>query len=79
MKHDEDQRWHNWRKKSIFFELPYWSSLLIRHNLDIMHIEKNICECILGTCLNWKVNVRTGRRPGLTWSIYGYDRSASCV
>ncbi|CAH9136296.1 unnamed protein product, partial [Cuscuta epithymum] len=24
-----------WRKKSIFFELPYWSTLLIRHNLDV--------------------------------------------
>ena len=29
---DEDNRWHNWRKKSIFFELPYWESLLVRHN-----------------------------------------------
>ena len=42
-KRDEDKKWHNWRKKSIFFELPYWSSLLISHNLDVMHIEKNIC------------------------------------
>ncbi|CAH9103451.1 unnamed protein product [Cuscuta europaea] len=41
-----------WRKKSIFFELPYWSSLLLRHNLDVMHIEKNVCENILGTLLN---------------------------
>ena len=50
-KRDEENRWHNWRKKSMFFELPYWSSLLIRHNLDVMHIEKNICESILGTLL----------------------------
>ncbi|XP_056685978.1 uncharacterized protein [Spinacia oleracea] len=41
-----------WRKKSIFFELPYWSSLLIRHNLDVMHIEKNVCETLLGTLLD---------------------------
>jgi len=34
-----------------FFEPPYWSSLLIMHNLDVMHIEKNICESILGTLL----------------------------
>ena len=50
--HDEDTRWHNWRKKSIFFDLPYWDSLLIRHNLDVMHIEKNICESLLGTLLH---------------------------
>jgi hypothetical protein len=36
----------NWKKKSIFFELPYWSSLKLRHNFDVMHIEKNICESI---------------------------------
>ena len=48
---EEDNRWHNWRKKSIFFNLPYWSSLLIRHNLDVLHTEKNICEALLGTLL----------------------------
>ena len=37
--------------RRVFFELPYWSSLLIRHSLDVMHIEKNICESILGTLL----------------------------
>ena len=42
----------NWRKKSIFFELPYWSTLKLRHNLDVMHIEKNICDSILGTLMN---------------------------
>ena len=41
-----------WNKKSIFFDLPYWSDNLIRHNLDVMHIEKNICDSILGTLLN---------------------------
>nr|GEY43398.1 hypothetical protein [Tanacetum cinerariifolium] len=31
-----------WKKKSIFFELPYWKGLLLPHNLDVMHIEKNL-------------------------------------
>ncbi|XP_039138806.1 uncharacterized protein LOC120276140 [Dioscorea cayenensis subsp. rotundata] len=42
----------NWTKRSILFELPYWKTLKLRHNLDVMHIEKNICESILGTLLN---------------------------
>ncbi|XP_022019939.1 uncharacterized protein LOC110920001 [Helianthus annuus] len=42
----------NWSKKSILFELPYWSKLLVRHNLDVMHIEKNVCDNIVGTLLN---------------------------
>lgn len=40
-----------WNKKSVFYELPYWSSLLIQHNLDVMHIEKNICENIISWLL----------------------------
>ncbi|KAL3643645.1 hypothetical protein CASFOL_014460 [Castilleja foliolosa] len=42
----------NWTKRNILFELPYWSKLKLRHNLDVMHIEKNICESILGTLMN---------------------------
>nr|KJB67116.1 hypothetical protein B456_010G175300 [Gossypium raimondii] len=41
-----------WKKRSIFFELPYWEHHLLRHNLDVMHIEKNVCENIVGTILN---------------------------
>nr|XP_025662175.1 uncharacterized protein LOC112757838 [Arachis hypogaea] len=43
-----------WRKRSIFFELPYWKTNLLRHNLDFMHIEKNVCDNILYTLLNEK-------------------------
>ncbi|CAN6692873.1 unnamed protein product [Malus baccata var. baccata] len=41
-----------WKKKSFFYELPYWRHLLIRHNLDVMHIEKNICDNVVGTLLD---------------------------
>ncbi|GKE70210.1 hypothetical protein Tco_1528282 [Tanacetum coccineum] len=41
----------NWSKRSIFFELPYWSSLGLKHNLDVMHIEKNVLESLMGTLL----------------------------
>lgn len=40
------------KKKSILFDLPYWCHNPLRHNLDAMHIEKNICDKILGTLLN---------------------------
>ncbi|XP_035547475.1 uncharacterized protein LOC109010280 [Juglans regia] len=42
----------NWTKTSIFFQLPYWSTLKLRHNLDVMHIEKNICDNVLGTLMS---------------------------
>lgn len=42
----------NWSKKSIFFMLPYWGNLKLRHNIDVMHTEKNWLESLLGTLLN---------------------------
>ncbi|XP_026430326.1 uncharacterized protein LOC113326872 [Papaver somniferum] len=39
-------------KKSIFHELPYLSSIICFHNVDVMHVEKNICETVLGTVMN---------------------------
>ncbi|KAH0969450.1 hypothetical protein GBA52_028689 [Prunus armeniaca] len=41
-----------YKKRSIFFDLPYWKSLYVRHCLNVMHIEKNVCESIFGTLLN---------------------------
>ncbi|KAJ0856260.1 putative Transposase-associated domain-containing protein [Helianthus annuus] len=41
-----------WKKKSIFWDLPYWKHLQVRHCLDVMHIEKNVCESLLGLLLN---------------------------
>ena len=32
------EQYHNWTKKSIFWDLPYWKKNLLRHNHDIMHI-----------------------------------------
>ncbi|GKA20072.1 outer envelope protein 80, chloroplastic, partial [Tanacetum coccineum] len=45
-------RTHNWVKRSIFWELLYWHTLLIRHNLDVMHIEKNVFENLFNTVMD---------------------------
>ncbi|KAL8087839.1 hypothetical protein AgCh_037834 [Apium graveolens] len=43
---------HNWVRTSIFWELPYWSTNLIRHNLDVMHVEKNVFDNVFKTVIN---------------------------
>ncbi|XP_026384960.1 uncharacterized protein LOC113280563 [Papaver somniferum] len=48
----------SWKKKSIFYELPYWSHLKIRHKIDVMHVEKNICDNIVGTLLNQELKTK---------------------
>ena len=40
-----------WKKKSIFWELPYWKVLEVRSSIDVMHVTKNLCVnllCFLG-------------------------------
>ncbi|XP_010507019.1 PREDICTED: uncharacterized protein LOC104783577 [Camelina sativa] len=43
---------HNWYKHSIFWVLPYWKDLLLKHNLDVMHVEKNVFDNLMNTVLN---------------------------
>ncbi|CAH9127397.1 unnamed protein product [Cuscuta epithymum] len=45
---------HNWTKRSIFWELPYWKDNMIRHNLDVMHIEKNVFDNVFHTVMDTK-------------------------
>ena len=49
-----------WKKKSIFWKLPYWEHLQVRHCLDVMHIEKNVCESLIGLLLNIKGKTKDG-------------------
>ena len=53
---------HNniWKKRSIFFDLPYWCDLHVRHCLDVMHVEKNVCDSLVGTLLNIKGKTKDG-------------------
>ena len=37
-----------WKKKSIFWELPYWEHLEVRSSIDVMHVTKNLCVNLLG-------------------------------
>ena len=38
-KREDGQRWD---RRSCLWDLPYWADMKLRHNLDVMHIEKNI-------------------------------------
>ncbi|XP_027922610.1 uncharacterized protein LOC114180495 [Vigna unguiculata] len=49
-----------WKKKSIFFDLPYWRVLDVRHCIDVMHVEKNVCDSIIGTLLNIQGKTKDG-------------------
>ena len=40
-----------WKKKSVFWDLPYWKTNMSRHCLDVMHIVKNFFDNIFNTVM----------------------------
>ena len=37
-----------WKKKSIFWDLPYWKVIEVHSAIDVMHVTKNLCMNLLG-------------------------------
>jgi hypothetical protein len=46
-------------EESIFWELPYWKDVDVCHSIDVMHVEKNVCESLLRTFLNMEGKLGT--------------------
>jgi hypothetical protein len=44
---------HNWTHKCALWELPYAKALILMHNIDVMHQERNVGESILSTCMSF--------------------------
>ncbi|CAM8965643.1 unnamed protein product [Rhodiola kirilowii] len=49
-----------WKKRSIFWDLLYWTSFDVRHCIDVMHVKKNICDSVIGTLLNVHGKMKDG-------------------
>ena len=45
---------------SILFDILYWSDLDVRHCIDVMHVEKNVCDSVIGTFLNIQRKMKDG-------------------
>ncbi|XP_048501793.2 uncharacterized protein LOC130589373 [Beta vulgaris subsp. vulgaris] len=43
-----------WLKQDILWELPYWKDLILRNNLDVMHVEKNFFDQLINTVMDVK-------------------------
>ncbi|TVU32396.1 hypothetical protein EJB05_24126 [Eragrostis curvula] len=51
---DDDNISSVFTKRSCFFQLPYWETVLLRHNLDPMHVEHNVFNNATHTLLGDK-------------------------
>jgi len=61
---------HNWVKQSIFWELSYWKTNLLRHNLNVMHIEKNVFENIFNTVMDVKGKTKDNIKARLDIALF---------
>jgi hypothetical protein len=61
---------HNWVKRSIFWELPYWKTNILHHNLDVMHIEKNVFENIFNTIMDVKGKTEDNIKARLDLALF---------
>ena len=43
---------HAWVQKSGLWRRPYIDDLLLPHNIDMMHFEKNVVEALWGTIMD---------------------------
>uniref|UniRef100_A0A0E0E3Z0 DUF4218 domain-containing protein n=1 Tax=Oryza meridionalis TaxID=40149 RepID=A0A0E0E3Z0_9ORYZ len=43
---------HNWTHVPSLWRLPYFHKLLLSHNIDVMHNEKNVAEAAFNTCFD---------------------------
>jgi hypothetical protein len=44
---------HNWSHKSFLWNLPYAEALILPHNVDLMHQERNVAESIISMCFDF--------------------------
>jgi hypothetical protein len=44
---------HNWTHILFIWELPYTKALLLPHNIDLMHQERNVAESIISMCFDF--------------------------
>jgi len=56
-------------EESIFWELPYWKTNLLCHNLDVMHIEKN-AENIFNTVMDVKGKIKDNIKARLDVALF---------
>lgn len=45
----------------MFIDIPYWSSIGVRHYLNVMHVEKNVSDSLIGRHINIQGKSKDGK------------------
>jgi hypothetical protein len=52
----------NWTHKCAMWELPYMPALILMHNIDVMHQERNMGESIISTCMGFPGKIKDNKK-----------------
>ena len=67
---------HNWVKRSILWELFYWKTNLLHHNLDIIHIEKkNVFENTFNTVMDVKEKTKNNIKARMDIALFCHRKN----
>jgi hypothetical protein len=53
---------HNWTHKCALWELLYIPALMLMHNIDVMHQERNMGESIISACMDFPSKTKDNRK-----------------
>jgi hypothetical protein len=53
---------HNWTHKCALWEFPYMLELILMHNIDVMHQERNMGESIISACMGFPSKTKDNRK-----------------
>jgi hypothetical protein len=70
---------HNWVRRSIFWELLYWKTNLLHHNMDAIHIKKNVFENIFNTMMDVKGKTKDNMKTIMNIPLFFYYKNMELV
>jgi hypothetical protein len=70
---------YNWVKRNIFYELPYWKTNLLCHNLDVMHIEKNVFGNIFNMVMDVKGKTKDNIKTRMDITLFCHRKNMKLV
>jgi hypothetical protein len=70
---------YNWVQQIILWELPYWKTNLLRYDIDIMNIEKNMFENIFNTVMDVKWKTKDNIKDIMDIALFCHRKNIKLV
>ena len=66
---------HMWTHKSGLTRLPYFDDLLLPHNIDVMHTEKNVTDALWASFMDILDKSKDNVKLEWIWQRYAIDQT----